>query len=503
MLNNKMYFSNYNSVFSDQSIIAEIEKYNNEKEKIELNNRILELEKENVTLQNENTKLKELVAQLSKNSKNSSKPPSSDIVKGSKKDKNTPKKKQGAQPGHKKHERLKFSEEEIDNFFEYTLDKCPDCSSELEICKEKTKIIQQIEIIKIPVKIDEHKGYAYWCENCKKVHYAHIPHDIVKAGLCGSSVTALVGYMKSALHSSFSTIRKFLRDIVKVKISRGQLVKLVNKVGTALDVPYTELLDKIPFERKINVDETGHKDNGNKFWTWCFRADLYILFKINKSRGSKVLIEVLGKEFDGLLGCDFFSAYRKYIKDFNITVQFCIAHLIREIRFLTESSDIETKEYGNKLLDLIRELFKTFRDYDGTNSEYIKNELTIIKNKILDVGINEAPSLLDENGKETKRKAQSIARRFKLYGESYFIFITNPEIDPTNNIAEQAIRFVVIDRHITQGTRSENGRKNCERLWTVIATCSLQGRSAYEFIKQAVEAFFKNTLSPSLLPGMT
>ncbi len=80
----------------------------------------------------------------------------------------------------------------------------------------------------------------------------------------------------------------------------------------------------------MNVDETGHKENGDKFWTWCFRAELYVLFKIDKSRGSKVSIEVLGKEFNGLLGCDYFSAYRKYMKDFNVMVQFCIAHLIRD-----------------------------------------------------------------------------------------------------------------------------------------------------------------------------
>ena len=93
--------------------------------------------------------------------------------------------------------------------------------------------------------------------------------------------------------------------------------------------------------------------------------------------------------------------------------------------------------------------------------------------------------------------------RFQKHGEAYFQFITSPEIDPTNNIAEQAICFVVIDRHITQGTRSTKGRKSNERLWTVIATCALQGRSAYYFILVAVKAFFKNLPSPSLLPGET
>ncbi len=68
------------------------------------------------------------------------------------------------------------------------------------------------------------------------------------------------------------------------------------------------------------------------------------------------------------------------------------------------------------------------------------------------------------------KHARNLATRFRENGEAYFRFITTPGIDPTNNLAEQAIRFVVIDRHITQGTRSEKGRRWCERIWTVIAT---------------------------------
>ena len=94
-----------------------------------------------------------------------------------------------------------------------------------------------------------------------------------------------------------------------------------------------------------------------------------------------------------------------------------------------------------------------------------------------------------------------MAKRFRTHGEAYFEFITNPDIDPTNNVAEQAIRFVVIDRFTTQGTRSEKGRKSNERLWTVIATCALQGRSAFNFILESVKAYFHDQPSPSLLPG--
>jgi transposase len=73
-------------------------------------------------------------------------------------------------------------------------------------------------------------------------------------------------------------------------------------------------------------------------------------------------------------------------------------------------------------------------------------------------------------------------------------------VEPTNNLAEQAIRFVVLDRLVTQGTRSESGDRWCERIWTVIATCTQQGRSVFDYLSAAVEAWFHRSEAPSLLP---
>ena len=100
-----------------------------------------------------------------------------------------------------------------------------------------------------------------------------------------------------------------------------------------------------------------------------------------------------------------------------------------------------------------------------------------------------------------REHSRNLAKRFEAHGESYFRFITTPGVEPTNNLAEQAIRFVVIDRLITQGTRSEAGNRWCERIWTVIATCSQQGRSVFAYLEAAVGAWFDGTEAPSLLPG--
>ena len=219
--------------------------------------------------------LSELVAKLSKNSSNSSKPPSSDIVKpptqpsSQKSSRGNKKRKIGGQPGHPKHDRKPFEEGEVNQFWEYHMDQCPDCGSSLRPSRVDPRIVQQIEIAEAPVRIEEHRALGFYCAKCRKVHYATLPAEVKKAGLVGPRLTALVAYLKCACHASFSTIRKFLRDVLNVTISRGQLVKVIQKVSQALKGVYDELLARLPGESQLNVDETGHKENGKRYWTWC------------------------------------------------------------------------------------------------------------------------------------------------------------------------------------------------------------------------------------------
>ncbi len=447
--------------------------------------------------------LERTVAKLSKNSANSSKPPSSDITRPKSQPRQQGKRKIGAQPGHPRHERPAFPEADIKNFHDYRLNACPECGNAgVTFLDQPPRVLQQMEIKKVVVFKEEHRSYPVWCEHCGKVHYHPFPEAVVKEGLFKERLTALVAYMKSVDHASFSTIRKFVRDVMGEKVSRGYLRKVVEKASAALDAPYAELLDRLPLEQVLNVDETGHKDNGDKFWTWVFRAELYVLFKIDKSRGSKVLLDVLGKEFDGVLGCDYFSAYHKYMKDFNITMQFCIAHLIRDIKFLTGLSDPATRAYGTRLLAAVKAMFKIIHRRDETDPAAFQRALEQARDRILEEALRDVPSRLDANGKELKREAFNMAKRFRDNGKAYFEFVTTPGIGPTNNLAEQAVRFVVIDRRITQGTRSLKGRETCERLWTVVGTCAMQGRSAFEFILTAVRAYFRGEPAPSLLPAL-
>jgi transposase len=436
------------------------------------------------------------LAAAQKNSSTSSKPPSSDIVKPPKPEPpaGQEKRKIGGQPGHPKHERPLVPLAQLAGPpHDYIPETCPSCGHGLQPAGDPMRVVQQIEIPRVPILIEEHRSHAGWCPHCCKVHYGILPAVVESGGLAGPRLTTLIAYLKGACHASYGTIRKFLRDVVQLTISRGQLKKIIDKVSAALDGPYQELLDDLPLQAFLNVDETGHKQSGLRMWTWCFRASLYTFFKIDATRSGDVLIKVLGKEFEGVIGCDYYSAYRRYMREFGTMIQFCLAHLIRDVKFLMTLPDKRAVAYGTRMRDALRGLFQVIHRRETLSAVAFQRQLEGARAEVLRQGLSDVPE---------SRHCQNLAKRLKKHGASYFQFITTPGVEPTNNLAEQAIRFVVLDRIVTQGTRNEAGNRWCERIWTVIATCAQQGRSVFDYLYAAVEAHFHKTgTAPSLLPS--
>jgi len=436
------------------------------------------------------TRLQETLAAARKDSATSSKPPSSDIVKPKPNQEDGHKRSIGGQLGHPKHEREPFPPEQITHSEVHTLDTCPCCGGPVHRHVAFSRTVQQVDVEKPPLTIEQHTFPEYWCPHCRRPVRAPMPPHIARGGLVGMELTVLIAFMKGVCHASFSTIRTFLRDVVGVTISRSELSNVIAKVSEALEKPYEELLSLLPDEDLINVDETGHRCNGERWWTWCFRAELYTLYRIDAHRNAEVLMDTLGKEFHGVLGCDYFSAYRRYMRECDVRVQFCLAHLIRDVKFLTTLPDARDRRYGEDLREALKKLFEVFHQHEQWNKAEFEHRLKEARDRVLRIGLAGPPT----------RHGQNMEKRFRAHGEAYFTFVTTPGVEPTNNLAEQAIRFVVIDRRITQGTRGEGGRQWSERIWTAVATCAQHGKSVYGFLREAVESWTAGTAAPSLLP---
>jgi transposase len=396
------------------------------------------------------------VAGLSKTSSTSSKPPSSDITKPPKPPApNGRPRSIGGQPGHARHERTPFAPDQIDRIQDHRLDRCPDCGARLRPMKRPPRTLQQVEIPEVPVTVTEHRAHPAWCPRCRRTHWAALPPEVQAAGLVGPRLSALVAWLKGVGHCSYSTTARFLRDVLGLGLSRGQVAKVVGKASAAMRPAYDALAARLPEEPRLNVDETGHKENGDPLWTWVFRAALYTLFRIDPSRGSEVLVAALGREFAGVLGCDYFSAYRKYMGDFGVLVQFCLAHLIRDVKFLMTLPDPVTVAYGRRLLAALRRLFHVIHRRETMDAARFQRALECARDRVLRVGRRAPPRV----------EAQNLADRFRRHGAAYFRFITTPGVASRKwveiGVAKRR-RFPILGAQMLASQRAPGGRRNAD-----------------------------------------
>ena len=178
---------------------------------------------------------------------------------------------------------------------------------------------------------------------------ATLPPEVRRAGLLGPRLTALVAYQKGACHMSVETIRRFLADVFRLSISHGQVMKTVRKAILAFGPCYEQLQGALPQQAYMGIDETGHPERGRGLWSWCFHVpgqDGFTWFHIDPSRGSNVLKQCLGEAFDGIVGCNYFSAYRKFLRETNVWLQLCWAHL-REDTYAVKYFHAHS-HYGNE-----------------------------------------------------------------------------------------------------------------------------------------------------------
>lgn len=390
--------------------------------------------------------LEEKVSRLKKDSNNSSKPPSSDIVKPKRTARKKVKRKRGGQKGHKKNVRQTFTSEQVNNTIEYEF-VAADAVGLIPL--NEWHRVQQVSLPEKLYYVTEHKARKYMDPQTGKIHIVPLPDEVRQGGL---------------------------------------LCKTVLKVSDALQWPYEHLKTKLPQGNILGIDETGHKDNKKLRWSWCFQTPHYSLFHID-SRKCDVLIEILGKNFKGIIGCDYYGAYRKYNRLYNALMQYCLAHLIRDIRFLAEHSNKTLVRWGKKLLEWLKKMFDTLHKRHRDSQKGYEQKMKKIKQGFL---------------KQVRRPvdhklAKKLARRFKAKAANhYFRFLTDPNVEPTNNGTEREIRHLVIDRRITQGTRGEAGMRWCERIWTTLATCRKQIRSAFDFIHNAITNYWKGLPCPEL-----
>lgn len=453
--------------------------------------RIAELEQLVAAMQKE---LAELKAKLGLDSNNSSKPPSSDPPWVKPRPKRKPSgRKAGGQPGHKGVHRQLLPTEAVDKVERHAPEVCQHCGERFDGTEEEVGEPERWQVTELPpvrAEVTEHQGIGQRCRHCDQVSHGHIPPHVSTSAF-GPRAQATIACLGGRYRLSRREVSEISDDVLGMPISVGSVQECCERTSTAVAAPVAEVEGVVREEPIAHADETGWKQAGKRFWLWVVVTARATVFLLASSRGAKVIQQMLGRAFHGILVTDRWSAYRTLT---GVVRQLCWAHLKRDFQGLVDRGGA-AQPIGEWALREYQRLFALWHAYrNGDLSwENLQASLPPVKarfKRLLQLGLERLE----------KGKGRGLCQNLLKDWPALWTFTLIRGVEPTNNTSERALRAAVLWRRMCQGTRSALGSLFVQRMLTVAATCRQHDRPLLEYLVDVCRAARHGQALPSLLP---
>ncbi|MBF0235923.1 MAG: IS66 family transposase, partial [Desulfamplus sp.] len=295
--------------------------------------------------------------------------------------------------------------------------------------------------------------------------------------MVGPMLAALIVALSVRYRMSRVKIQEFLSCWLNIQLSVGTIDKSIRESGLACQPVVEELLKELQEQEIIHIDETPWYEKGVLKWLWVVVSAQIAVFHIGTRKKEELLI-LITEAFTGWLVSDGYMGYRYYENR-----QRCLAHLIRKAIALTGAVDEKAQKIGEWLLRELRGLIKAVAE-DGEGGQTCNLILARLK-RVCSLG-----------SKETHEKLRSVSKEILNDWDAVVAFVKNPDLPPTNNEAERALRHAVIARGICFGTRTPEGSRAYAALLSVIETCRLRNQDPWQYIAETV-ALGRKGIAPS------
>jgi transposase len=239
----------------------------------------------------------------------------------------------------------------------------------------------------------------------------------------------------------------------------------------------------------VNLDETGWRQEQARAWLWTVVTATITVFRIDRRRSGAAAEALLGANFAGVIGSDRWSAYKQFPAERGAL---CWAHLKRAFQALVDREG-EAEPIGRWGLAETKRLFALWNRFRAGEFDRpgLRRRLIPLQARL--------GRLLRHGQQNPNRKAAALCRELHKWWPALWTFACVEGVEPTNNLAERALRPAVLWRKGSFGSDSEAGTRFAERLLTVVATCRQQGRRLLDFLVATNEAALQGSSPPSLL----
>lgn len=375
----------------------------------------------------------------------------------------------GALKGHKGYAR--HIPDRIDKVKELNPKLCPHCNTKLGETQEiRSRHITDIKLTS-KVKTTRFDIHRKYCPNCKKLVEPEVKEALPHARF-GLNLMLLVMYLRLGLRLPCNKVCNYFMDMFGLKISEGEIIGILKQLVVAFGDYYAHLEKLVKLARIKHSDTTSWRINGKNYVAWVFIAFGVVLYKIRKSNCHKVGLVFLKKQIGKILVVDRHCAFRLLAKKAGFLLQLCWSHILQDSKQLAEEFGTEGKHIHKKL----KEIYALAK---GLNHKGNQEMIEQLKAEIFELAL--------------RHYKHNTIRKFvnNLYyrdGDDLFRFVTDAEIDPTNNISERELRALVIIRKISNGSRSTRGANATAMLLSIIQTLRLKK----ENVLQGLQAILKN-----------
>ena len=340
---------------------------------------------------------------------------------------------------------------------------------------------QIIDIPQVEYEVVEHVVFKRHCFNCRKRVYPKIDLSqyVLGKGRIGINLMSAIFAMREEENLSVSQIQAHLKTFYKLDLSLGEIVEILHQEAKLSSTEYEQIKQSLLSSRVIYADETGGRENGVNGYHWSFSNQKFHFLIYRKSRSSKIVTEVFGKngeDFNGVLSSDFYGAYNAYLGPH----QRCWIHYLRDMKKLKDDNPKDKKlKYWLKAVHKVYEEAKAYPGPDPNLQPGLKEAERTQKE---DYFKQKLRKLCEPYIKTQLPQATLSARAIRFLPEM-FTFIRFEGVNPDNNMAERAIRKTVIKRKISFGTRSSKGSETRSILGSLFGTWRLQNLNPFEQMK--------------------
>jgi transposase len=388
------------------------------------------------------------------------------------------KKRPGREPGHPGAGRP--LPRPIDRYHDCSLGQCPNCKSNDLHPTGHQSVTRVEEVVPARREVIGYRQYEYDCGGCHQRPWSSLPPELGPSPKLGIRALELALSLRYEYRLSLGQICRYLKQHVGLEISKGGLWQMLHRAAQRTAKGRQEILEVARSRALVHMDETGLRVQGTLWWLWFAGDVTFSYFHLDPSRGHEVVWLLLGKDFAGLVVCDFMGAYTAA----GLELLRCWAHLMREAERVADVSPSEqTTEFYRRLQEVYKQALL------AQHTQLLEDRYAVWR---------ALGRLVSDEPLGGHAEVARLQGRIDRHVDELLRFLELRTLPGTNNLAEQDLRPAVQMRHVMFCLRSPSGADTFSHWMSITQTLRKLERPLLPYLRESLAAHFLGSAPPSL-----